>query len=270
MTILDKIFEQKKRRVAEARALTDLDELIRLALDARMSSPARGFRDALLATGSINIIAEFKKASPSKGSINNTLSPAETSREYEEAGARAISVLTEEDFFQGSLDDLRQVREATSLPVLRKDFIFDEFQIYEAAAAGADAILLIVAALDRGQLSRLQRVAQDELRMGVLVEVHTRDEMKVAREIGATLIGVNNRDLRSFAVSLDVSRNLASAAPPGVTLVSESGITSREQMLELRSIGYSAFLVGETLMRGESPGQSLRNLINEPQGAELL
>lgn len=269
-TILDTIFEKKKVRVRDAMESIDVGELIRLAHEARRSSHRPRLVESLRRRDGLNIIAEFKKASPSKGTINDALHPAATAVEYQEAGARAVSVLTEEDFFRGSLRDLRQVSEAVSLPVLRKDFIFDEFQIYEAAAAGADAVLLIVAALDPERLRRLRAVACDELGMDALVEVHTEAEMETAASVGATLIGVNNRDLRSFAVSLDVSRRLAKLAPHDATLVSESGITSREEMLELCDLGYAGFLIGETLMRAGDPGRALRDLLSEREGVETL
>jgi indole-3-glycerol phosphate synthase len=197
----------------------------------------------------LNIIAEFKRASPSKGVINDQADPVETARAYTNAGACAISVLTEPDYFQGSLEDLRVIRDAVSIPVLRKDFIVDPFQIYEAAEAGADAVLLIVAALSVEELTGLRSLAQEELGMDALIEVHTAEEMKIANDIDAKLIGVNNRDLRSFKVSLDVSRELIRFAPAGAILISESGLRRRDEIVELQSLGYSAFLIGETLMR---------------------
>src|SRR6185295_17224023 len=171
------------------------------------------FLNALRGDG-INIIAEFKRRSPSKGMIREDANPIEMARAYQAGGAVAMSVLTEEDYFAGSLDDLRQVKATVDLPVLRKDFIIDEYQVYESAVAGADAILLIVAALDDELLLRLRRLAEDELQMDALVEVHTSDEMQRAAVCGAKLIGVNNRDLRTFAVSLETSLSLAREAPP--------------------------------------------------------
>jgi indole-3-glycerol phosphate synthase len=211
----------------------------------------------------INIIAEIKRASPSKGSIRDDVSPAWMATQYEAGGARAISVLTEEDRFRGSLDDLREVRRAVSLPLLRKDFIFDEFQLYEAAEAGADALLLIVAALEAEELARLVHITEAVLRMDALVEVHTRDEMSKAQGSGATLVGVNNRNLRTFEVSLDTSVELARLAPPGLNLVSESGLRRPDDLRRLRALGYKGFLVGETLMRAPRPGLALRELIEE-------
>jgi indole-3-glycerol phosphate synthase len=169
-------------------------------------------------------------------------------------------VLTEEDYFAGSLEDLRAVRATVKLPVLRKDFVFDEYQVYESAAVGADAILLIVAALDDEALARLRKVAEDELQMDALVEVHTGDEMKRAAAAGATLIGVNNRDLRTFEVSLETSVSLARSAPADALLVSESGLHSSSDLQRLREAGYHGFLIGETLMRADDPAAALRNL----------
>jgi indole-3-glycerol phosphate synthase len=171
-----------------------------------------------------------------------------------------MSVLTEEDHFNGSLGDLRSARQAVSLPILRKDFTLDEFQIYEAAEAGADAILLIVASLNRSELISLHAVA-DELKMDTLVEVHSAEEMEIAKSIGARLIGVNNRDLKSFDVSLDISRRLIEQAPEGATLVSESGLRNRDELLELQALGYNGFLMGETLMRSGDPAATLQGLI---------
>jgi indole-3-glycerol phosphate synthase len=170
--------------------------------------------------------------------------------------------LTEEDYFDGSLDDLRAVKSAVKLPVLRKDFIFEEYQVYESAAAGADAILLITAALDDETLSHLRRLAEEELQMDALVEVHTSDEMKRANAAGATLIGVNNRDLRTFTVSLETSLSLAREAPPNALLISESGLHSSADLQCLRDAGYHGFLIGETLMRADDPADMLRNLRN--------
>jgi indole-3-glycerol phosphate synthase len=211
----------------------------------------------------LNIIAEIKRASPSKGLIRDDVSPAWMAAQYEAGGAAAISVLTEEDRFRGSLDDLREVRSHVRLPLLRKDFIFEEFQLYEAAEAGADALLLIVAALEEEQLARLIRLTEDVLRMDALVEVHTREELLQAERCGATLVGVNNRNLRTFEVSLDTSVELARVAPPGLSLISESGLQSKDDLRRLRDLGYKGFLIGETLMRAREPDRALRELIGE-------
>jgi indole-3-glycerol phosphate synthase len=223
---------------------------------------AHVFLNALRRDG-INIIAEFKRRSPSKGMIREGANPIDIARAYEAGGAVAMSVLTEEDYFAGSLDDLRQVKSTVALPVLRKDFIVDEYQVYESAVAGADAILLIVAALDDELLSRLRRLAEDELQMDALVEVHTSDEMKRAAACGAKLIGVNNRDLRTFAVSLETSLALAREAPSEAVLISESGLNSAADLQRLYEAGYRGFLIGETLMRADDPAAALRNFRND-------
>jgi indole-3-glycerol phosphate synthase len=216
-------------------------------------------RAALRADG-INIIAEFKRRSPSKGVIRADANLSQIVKSYETGGAVGISVLTEEDYFDGSLDDLKTVKTTVDLPVLRKDFVFDEYQVYESASAGADAILLIVAALDDEKLWQLRRVAEDELGMDALVEVHTSEEMKRAVASGATLIGVNNRDLRTFEVSLQTSLSLAREAPSEALLISESGLRGPDDLRRLREAGYHGFLIGETLMRAGDPEQALRDL----------
>jgi len=212
-----------------------------------------------------NIIAEFKRRSPSKGVIRDDLSPESIARAYEAGGAAAISVLTEEDYFGGSLADLVAARRVTTLPLLRKDFIFDEYQVYEAAAAGADALLLIVAALSDQQLLSLRALAEDELGLDVLVEVHSEGELKRAVAIGARVIGVNNRDLRTFAVSLDTSVKLARVAPADAMLISESGLQTRADLSKLQAAGYKGFLIGESLMRADEPEIALRSLLDDTQ-----
>ena len=258
-TTLDTIVDATRARVRDARSTTDVTGLLERARSARVDVPSNRLRQAL-SGDTINIIAEFKRASPSKGVINDRVDPAAVARSYEAGGACAVSVLTEPDFFQGSLDDLRSVRRAVSLPILRKDFIVDEFQIFEAAEAGADAILLIVAVLQPEELVRLQSAAH-ELGLDALVEVHTLDELEIAKDIGATLIGVNNRDLKSLDVSLDVSRELIAHAPPKVPMIAESGLTGPDDLIELQRLGYSGFLIGETLMRSGDPTSSLRGLV---------
>lgn len=248
-SILETILESTRRRVDAVKKATDIDRLTSEAQATRHGAKPHAFRTAIENRDDLNIIAEFKKASPSKGVINDSANPDETARSYEAAGAKAVSVLTEPEYFHGSLDDLRVIRRAVSIPILRKEFIVDEFQIYEAAEAGADAILLIVGALTADELKRFRSLAEVELGMDALIEVHTEDEMAIASDIGATLIGVNNRDLRSLEVSLDVSRRLVRLAPKGAVLVSESGLSAREELTELQGLGYSAFLIGETLMR---------------------
>jgi len=255
---LDKIIATKRMRVAEAKQRRAVGDLERMA--AENSGSRRDLAAALARSDRINVIAEFKRASPSLGVIDEQGDPVEAAREYAANGAAAISILTESDFFKGSLDDMRMVRETVGLPILRKDFIVDEYQILESAAYGADAILLIAAAVEPECLERLHSAA-NRLGLAALVEVHGLSELSIAIGAGANIIGVNNRDLRTFDVSLDTSRTLIKHIPKGLTPVSESGISSRDELLELRSLGYSAFLVGEALMRSEDRGTTLRRLV---------
>jgi len=211
----------------------------------------------------IAVIAELKKASPSKGLIRAEFDVSALARELEAAGAAALSVLTEEEFFQGSLGNLRAASAAVSLPCLRKDFMVDEFQMVEARANAADAVLLIVAALRDEELGRLARAARAQ-RLDVLCEVHDEDELQRAVDAGCDLIGVNTRDLRTFEVSLETAFELAGKIPAGVVKVAESGIHSADDVARLRAAGYDAFLVGESLMRAERPGDALRELLLVP------
>jgi indole-3-glycerol phosphate synthase len=258
-SVLDKIIAAKRLRVDESKRSVDIVALSRSAFELRKAAVPNRLSPALRNRSKINIIAEIKRASPSKGVINNDVDINKIAKLYEQGGAAAISVLTEEDHFRGSVDDLRDVRSEVQIPILQKDFFIDEFQIFEAAVAGADAILLIVAALPAVRLIELQKIASD-LGMDTIVEVHDENELEVAIEIGANIIGVNNRDLTTFDVSLDVSRRLIQQAPTNVPLISESGISSAEQIAELRELGYSGFLVGETLMRSHDPEAKLREL----------
>ena len=256
MNILSEIIASKRIQLEAAKRAVSLEQLRATALDTRVDAKAHALRDALRGNA-INIIAEFKRRSPSKGTIRENADAATIAHSYESAGAVAISVLTEENYFAGSLDDLRAVREVVSIPILRKDFVFDEYQVYESAAAGADALLLIVAALDDETLVRLLRLTEDELGMDALVEVHTEEEMKRAVAHAAKLVGVNNRDLRTFNVSTETSAQLAQFAPAGTVLVSESGLTP-DKVRKLQAVGYKGFLVGESLMRAADPEQQLR------------
>jgi indole-3-glycerol phosphate synthase len=262
---LKRIIEQKRVRLAQAMNSHPLEDLRTKVSHVRSNARPHAFRSALERDGSFNIIAEFKRASPSKGLILDAASAWEMASSYELGGAAAISVLTEEDFFRGSLWDLTEVSLNISLPILRKDFIFDEYQLGEAAAAGADALLLIVAALDDATLTRLRRITEDELGMDALVEVHTADELQRAVDCGAKLIGVNNRNLHTFEVSLETSVELAALAPHGALLVSESGLRTQADLSRLKSIGYRGFLIGETLMRAGHPAEALRALLAEEE-----
>jgi indole-3-glycerol phosphate synthase len=218
----------------------------------------RGFRSALTRPG-IAVIAEFKRRSPSAGTLREGADLATLVTAYERGGASALSVLTEQPNFGGELADLTTARGLVRLPVLRKDFIVDEYQLLEACAAGADALLLIVAALEDGELATLHSAARD-LALDVLVEVHDQEEVARALDVGAELVGVNNRDLRDFSVDVGRTSRLREAIPSGVTVVSESGIASAEQLRVLEAEGVDAVLVGERLMRAESPEQALREL----------
>jgi len=268
--ILDRILADKRIEVAERKARVSLSEVVQAARDA--PSP-RDFASALtsrpLVAGKseirnskfeIRLVAEIKKASPSKGLIRADFDPVEIGQTYEAAGASAISVLTDEKYFQGRLEYLKAVHDAVSLPLLRKDFIVDEYQVHEARAACADAILLIIAALDNQRLSELMSLAAD-LGMASLVEVHTADELKTAMDVGAEIIGINNRDLRTFEVKLETTLSLARDVPGDRILVSESGINSRADVEKLMSAGVDAILVGEALMREPDPAIKVRELL---------
>lgn len=253
--ILAKIVARKREELVLLRPRQA--ELERRAAD--MVGKQRGFASSLRIRSLISpaIIAEIKKASPSRGLLSDDFRPTDIARGYELGGAAALSVLTDRDFFQGSLEDLVAVRRAVGLPVIRKDFTLEEGQIIEAAAHGADAVLLIAALHDTGGLRRLREFA-GSLGLDVLVEVHDAEELARVIESGATVIGVNNRDLHTFEVSLETSIELAAAIPPTAVKVSESGIFTREHIESLRAVGYQAFLVGESLMK--NPG-ALKELV---------
>ena len=256
---LTEIIELKKKRLEIAKSNRDFDELKSSAIARRGTAKSHRLRENLQ-RNQINIIAEIKRASPSKGVINDKIDVAEIATSYENGGACCISVLTEEDRFKGSLEDLKTARNAVNLPILRKDFIFDEFQIYEAAEAGADVILLIAAMLDDEVLARLLALAEQDLGLDVLVEVHTLQELERVKKMNAKIIGVNNRDLHSFKVSLDVSRELIKSAPKSALIITESGISNKDEILELRTLGFSGFLIGETLMRSGNVEKELKEL----------
>jgi indole-3-glycerol phosphate synthase len=267
MDLLSEIVARKRERIEAAKQIVLPSEMLMLAQKVRARAHAHAFSGRLKSDQQINIIAEFKRQSPSRGAIDSGADPVTMTRAYESAGAAAVSVLTEEDHFGGSLNDLRAVRSVIRLPILRKDFIFDEYQVYEAATAGADALLLIVAVLNDETLVRLRTLTEDELGMDALVEVHTREELERAVNAGARLIGVNNRDLRTFNVNMATSEDLARLAPADVILVSESGLHP-EEVRALRAIGYKGFLVGEALMKADDPGAMLRNFTQRREGAK--
>lgn len=257
--ILEKIVARKRERLVTSQAALPLSELRALV------APQSGgrFVGALQRDG-LNIIAEIKRRSPSKGVIRENFDPVTIARNYTANGAAAISVLTEEDFFDGSLDYLRAVRAETAVPLLRKDFIFNEYQIWEAVHVGADCILLIAAMLEPVQFNDLLQAAYG-LGLDVLVEVHDRAELEKVLPYDLRLLGINNRNLRSFHTTLDTSLQLAADLPKSLTLVSESGLRTRADLELLRGAGFHAFLIGEELMRAPDEGAALRSLIQPPE-----
>jgi indole-3-glycerol phosphate synthase len=259
--ILDEILEHKRREVARAKTLRPVDAVAQAAREVR--EPTRGFRDALLESDPPAVIAEIKRRSPSKGEIRADFDPVACALAYGEGGAAAISVLTDEHFFGGHLGFLAKVREAVDCPLLRKDFIVDPYQIDEARVAGADAILLIAAALPQETLVALQDHAR-ALDLDVLVEIHDEAEAVRATSAGANLVGINNRDLRTFHTDLAVSERLAPALPEGVLVVAESGIGTPADVARLTAVGAHAFLVGESLMRQPDVAGALRALRSQP------
>jgi len=236
-------------------------ERMRLARKAQSLQHRSGRLIESLSRGGVRIIAEFKRSSPSAGAIQASADPAQVARIYESAGAAAMSVLTEPKHFGGSLADLATVRISTKLPLLRKDFVVDAFQLHEAVIAGADAALLIVAGLNDSELTELLRECA-ELKLDALVEVHTAEEMERAAGAGSKLIGVNNRNLKTLEVSLETSLKLAEVAPQDAILVSESGLRTAQDISMLRAAGYKGFLIGETLMRADDPERALADLIS--------
>ena len=257
---LDSIVAATRQHISRNRPNCDLRALERAAAE----HTPRGFRSRLhkVAQDGIAVIAELKKASPSKGLIRPDFKPRELAKDLERTGAAALSVLTDEPFFQGSLEYLRQASSSTSLPCLRKDFIVDEFQIVEARANSADAILLIVAALDQRELMSLAQSAKAQ-GLDVLCEAHDEQELQRALDAGFDLIGINSRNLRTFEVDLKTSFRLAEKMPPSCLGVAESGIQSGADLARLRSAGYGAFLIGECLMKAPHPGEALKKLIEE-------
>ena len=260
--ILSEIVDRKREVVARLRADRVARDFRDRALAIRASATPHPLLRALESnSGGVNIIAEFKRRSPSAGTIRNDLSATDVATRYERGGACAISVLTDEEYFGGSILDLGAIRESTPLPLLRKDFIIDQIQIYEAAAIGADAVLLIAAALDDDALAKLRAIAEDELGLDAVVEVHTSGELHRAMMTGARLIGVNNRDLGTFQISLETSERLIAEAPQDRIMISESGLQNPQSLRHLRALGFRGFLIGEALMRTPDPEAALRDLI---------
>ena len=258
-TILSEILDRKREFVVRLRANRASRDFRDRALALRANATPHRLLSALESnSGGVNIIAEFKRRSPSAGTIRNDLSANDVATRYECGGACAISVLTDEQYFGGSVSDLQAVRTSTVLPLLRKDFIIDEIQIYEAAVVGADAVLLIAAALEDAPLAKLRAVAEDELGLDAVVEVHTSEELRRAVKAGARIIGVNNRDLRTFRTSLDTSERIIAEAPRDRIMISESGLQNPKSLHHLKALGFRGFLIGEALMRASDPEAALR------------
>ena len=265
--ILKRILARKREEIAERRERTDDDALAEFAsMRAADGDAPRGFARAMrarLEAGDAAVIAEIKKASPSKGVLRADFDPAAIARSYERGGAACLSVLTDADFFEGSEEALEEARAACSLPVIRKDFLIDPYQVVEARAIGADCVLLIAAALDDDAMADLYRRAV-ELGMDVLVEVHDAAELERALVLGPMLLGINNRDLRTFDVTLDTTLGLLERVPEETVLVTESGILERADVERMRAADVHAFLVGEAFMRAAEPGEALRALFGLP------
>ena len=260
-TILKKILARKHEEIAERSAQVSIPQLIEKA---RTASAPRGFAAAIaakIAAGQSGVIAEIKKASPSKGVIREDFDPAAIAQSYEKGGACCLSVLTDMDFFQGADEYLKMARSASTLPVIRKDFIIDEYQIYEARAMGADCILLIVSALSEEQLNQLHEVARS-LGMDVLIEVHDKAELDIALKLDNPMVGINNRNLHSFEVSLENTYQLLSKIPDDKIVITESGIHSPADVAAMRQYNVNAFLVGEAFMRSEEPGERLAEMFS--------
>ena len=267
--IFSEIIDRKREAVARLRVDHGPEHFRARALAVRAKAVPHRLLQALASDSrQLNIIAEFKRRSPSAGLIRSDLSATEIARSYEGGGACAISVLTDKEYFGGSIDDLMAIRASTDLPILRKDFIVDPTQIYEAAAAGADAVLLIAAALENARLRELRAVAENELGLDVLIEVHTSNELRRALNAEARIIGVNNRDLRTFRTSLETSERLIAEAPPDQVLISESGLQDAKSLRRLHTLGFRGFLIGESLMRASDPGAALRNFIAGAQDGQ--
>lgn len=254
--ILDDIKAYRTEQLKREKEKTPFDEIKKAA--EKINVPCKDFLGAL-SCGDISVIAEVKKASPSKGVIQPNFDPINTAIAYQEAGAAAISCLTEEHYFQGSSEYLRGIREKVDLPILRKDFIFAPYQIYEARVIGADAILLIAAMLDKNTIKEYRKIAED-LGLQVLAESHNEEELEKVLEAGCTITGINNRNLKTFEVSLETTQRLSRFIPSDCTIVAESGIKNSEDVKFLKSCGAKAFLIGETLMRSGDIAAEMREL----------
>jgi indole-3-glycerol phosphate synthase len=257
--ILNKIVEVRREEVAAAKKRVPLEAIRDDALSRVLTRDFVGAMRAKIAGGQSAVIAEIKKASPSKGLLRADFIPADIAQSYAEGGAACLSVLTDRQFFQGQNDYLKQARASCDLPVLRKDFMVDPYQIYESRVVGADCVLLIAACLEDAQMAELEAIALS-LDMAVLVEVHDRAELERALKLKSPLLGINNRDLRTFEVKLETTLSLKELVPPGKLLVTESGILARPDVERMREAGVHAFLVGEAFMRAEDPGAALQAL----------
>ncbi len=261
MNILDKIIVRKREEVAAAKELVTLAELEKFPLFGRKPY---SLRESILNKDKSGIIAEYKRASPSKGIINDRSSVKDVVKGYEQAGASAISVLTDGDFFQGTLQDLTEARAAVNIPVLRKEFIIDRYQIAEAKAYGADVILLIAAVLSTEEIKELSSYAK-ELGLSVLLEVHEKEELEGSIFETIDAIGVNNRNLKDFTVSIQHSLDLVNLIPESFIKVSESGLSDPESIIELKKAGFQAFLIGENFMKTDSPQEAIKNFVSQIQ-----
>ncbi len=258
MGVLGEIVTRTRERVRERKAALPLEQL----LATTPSAPSHRSFGHALSRVTVNVIAEFKRRSPSRGTIREDLNPEDLAVAYETAGAAALSVLTDQDFFGGSVEDLRLARAATLLPVLRKDFVVDPYQVWEAATLGADAVLLIVAVLSDAELRSLSETAAGA-GLETLVEVHDREELERALAVGSLIVGVNNRNLKTMAVDVRTALDLAAAIPDDVVAVAESGIATGADVRRLRGAGFDAFLVGEHLMSAPDPGKALAALLRD-------
>ena len=254
--ILDDIVQVKKAELKKAR---DVRKFVDLKAKARNAAPLKPFE--LRQSGAVSIIAEIKRASPVKGVFKPDLDPADQAVKYREGGARAISVLTDEQFFKGSVDDLRAARNAAGLPILRKDFVIDEYQLWEARVMLADAALLIVRILDKAQLRDYIALAREELKLATLVEVHSEKELEAALDAKAPIVGINNRDLDTFKVTLETTARLRPIIPADRVVVSESGISSRDDIVLLKNMNVDAALIGEELVKAPDPTAKIKELL---------
>ena len=256
--ILDNIIKEKKKEIEAAKAKTPLAELIKKSAD--FISQARGFKEAVSVPGKINLIAEIKKASPSKGVLREDFDPLEIAHTYETSGACALSILTDKKFFQGDITYLQAVREAVNLPLLRKDFIIDQYQIYESVCAGADAVLLIAQLLSKEQLKKFHSLCA-QLNLDAVCEVHSEEDLDKALGANCEIIGINNRNLQTFAEDLQVSERLIKKIPKGKTIISESAIKTSGDVKYLQGLGVNTVLIGETFMRSKDIGAKVKELI---------